>query len=89
MLMPRAFRLSMMHWGKRMSLKDLIGGGSSSPSQRMCHLSRVSCLCSSVIARTCDGGVQPVSIDCEYVMPVASSCTDMSGLKLESIDERI
>jgi len=55
----------------------------------MCHLSRVSCLCSSVIARTCDGGVQPVSIDCEYVMPVASSCTDMSGLKLESIDERI
>ena len=29
------------------------------------HLSRVSCFSSSVIARTCEGGRQPVSIDSE------------------------
>ena len=31
--MRRALRLSMMDWGKRMSLKDLIGGGRSSPAR--------------------------------------------------------
>ena len=51
--------------GKRISRKDLMGGGMSSPSTRMCHLSRVSWCCTSSSARMCGGGRQVVDIESE------------------------
>eukprot|EP00965_Chrysotila_dentata_P154074 5092238-Pleurochrysis_carterae.AAC.1 len=88
-LMP--FDLSALSTGsgKRISLNDLIGGGTSSPSTRMCHLSRTACRSSSDIARMCDGGRHPVAIESLYSTPLASSLTDMSGLYELSMEERM
>mmetsp|Transcript_3020 Transcript_3020/g.6843 ORF Transcript_3020/g.6843 Transcript_3020/m.6843 type:complete len:288 (-) Transcript_3020:272-1135(-) len=79
-LMPFSCRVRRIGSGKRMSLNDLIGGGMSSPSTRMCHLSRIPWHSSSLILRMCEGGRQPVDIESLYSTPLASSLTDISGL---------
>ena len=75
--------------GKRMSRNDLIGGGGSSPSTRMCHLSRIACRSASLVARMRAGGRHVAPIDSVYSTPFASSFTDISGFIWLSIDSRI
>mmetsp|Transcript_29458 Transcript_29458/g.95030 ORF Transcript_29458/g.95030 Transcript_29458/m.95030 type:complete len:250 (+) Transcript_29458:1067-1816(+) len=85
-LIPLACKWSKTGWGKRISWKVLIGGGISSPSTRMCHLSRTACRSFSLISRMWRGGRQPVFITDVYCTPLASSLTLISGLCWLSID---
>mmetsp|Transcript_13892 Transcript_13892/g.58836 ORF Transcript_13892/g.58836 Transcript_13892/m.58836 type:complete len:284 (-) Transcript_13892:237-1088(-) len=79
---------SIMGLGNFISRKVLMGGGMSTPSTMMCHLSRTSSRSSSVSFRMCAGAFQPVSIDWVYATSLESSCTDMSAF-LSLIDLRM
>ncbi|GER48461.1 importin alpha isoform 4 [Striga asiatica] len=63
--------------GNLMSLKFLMGGGTSSPSTIMCHCFRIVSQDFLGIFRICKGGFQPVTRGSVYVMPLASSRTDI------------
>mmetsp|Transcript_6032 Transcript_6032/g.13284 ORF Transcript_6032/g.13284 Transcript_6032/m.13284 type:complete len:273 (+) Transcript_6032:1011-1829(+) len=62
-LMPLSRNAFSTGSGNRISLNDLMGGGMPSPSTRMCHLSRIAWSSSSLMFRTCAGGLHPVAID--------------------------
>mmetsp|Transcript_17986 Transcript_17986/g.59058 ORF Transcript_17986/g.59058 Transcript_17986/m.59058 type:complete len:316 (-) Transcript_17986:871-1818(-) len=81
--MPLALSRSRVGFGNLMSLKSLIGGGTSSPSTMMCHFFLSLSLSSSVVSRRCLGGLQSVFIGSVYFTSLASSCTPIRAFFCE------